>query len=163
MMNSPAPGYGEHLGVNPWAVQSVPQGSSCSICLPRWVRKDLRCNDKKVYRSQVRLDSRYPTPLYPLPPYRSSGTGFWYYTQHPWPSSLRSQKGLALRLALSTYTCPGRCPLWGGGGDSETCISGPVGTEHRTPPSGPTALVSLVSVLAHRRSLHPLNLLEGHP
>ena len=38
-------------------------------------------------QEQVRLDSGCPTLLCPLTPYRNSGTGFWYYTQHPWPSS----------------------------------------------------------------------------
>lgn len=44
---------------------------------------------------------------------------------------------LPLRLALSVYTCPERCPLWGGSEDSETCISGLVGTEHTAPPIWP--------------------------
>lgn len=44
-MNSPGHGYGEHPGVNPWAMQSVPQGSSCSICPLRWVGKAMRCNE----------------------------------------------------------------------------------------------------------------------
>lgn len=135
----------------------MPQESSCSICPPRWVGRDLRCNEIGKDTGTSKAGLQVPNPTLPFDPLQEQ----WDRLLVLYPVSLaifsEEPEGLSFKVGPLHIYLSRRCPLRVGVETQKPVFQGLLGQSIGLHLSGPTALVSLVSSLAQSRSLHPLN------